>query len=48
MLPSMKSSVQDMITLEETFEEMVSYFAGLTEQEDLSVDDYTKELEEIL
>ncbi len=48
MLPSTKSSVQDMITLEETFEEMVSTFAGLTEQEDLSVDDFTMEMEDIL
>ncbi len=48
MLPATKSSVQDMLTLEEIFEEMVDSFAELAAEEDMSVDDFILEVEDIL
>jgi len=48
VLPAMKSSVQDMAILEGTFEEIVANFAALTEEEDMDVDDFKMELDDIL
>ena len=48
MLPIMKSGAQDMLILEENFEEIVDIFENLTKQEDLSVEDFIFEAEDIL
>ncbi len=48
MVPAMRSSVQDMITLEETFEEIVTRLADLAKEEGMDVDDFIFEMEDIL
>jgi len=48
IIPTAKSSVQDMVIIEETFDEVVSSFAELLEEEDLDADTVIFEAEDIL